>query len=890
MTRSILHILVLVAFLGITGSAQSPPAAGDQKPPDQKPGDEKPFAEVVKDMQALPGLFPLYRNSDDNRVLMEIAPAQLDKVFLLAATVDRGIGERGIYGSQVGDDFPFMLKRVGKSIQFVRMNTSFTAAGDTPQARATQRSFVDAILGAAKIQSKPHPERQSVLVDVADLFVTDLPALVPRLNRAYEPTSYKFDKATSAIGTLKNFLDNTLLQVTLHYTTDNPRTPSSALADRRSIPVVVAYDLSALRPTAYRPRIADDRVGHFLTVHQDFTSDHPSVPYRRYVTRWHLEKADPSAPLSPPRQPIVFWLENTIPVEYRPYFTDGVLLWNKAFERIGFKDAILVKQQPDDAAWDAADTRYNTIRWFAGVDASFAIGPSRANPFTGEIYDADISVSDGIIRNARRGGEELVAPTLPSSPSGLWNDGQHQSRFACDYADGLAHQAAFGFAVLAANEALSPEVETRLMREYIVDLIAHEVGHTLGLRHNFRASTMLKLADLHDLGKTTELGQSASVMDYNPIVLAGKGRPQGHFLPVTLGAYDYWAIEYAYKVIGGDETKELAAIASRVADPALAYSTDEDAVGTFSPRSIDPRANQYDQSTDPIAYFRERIGIIHELWRSMDTTLPRRGEGYQVLRRALARSFNEYNRGLLTSSKDIGGIYHHRDHVADPNGRLPFVVVPAARQREALDFLREFAFSERAFRLPASLHRKLAVERLPGVSLDAFFSSADRIDYPYHEAVIGLQRAVLTRLFDPITLSRIQDNELLFAAGEKPFTMADLFQGLTQSMWSELSSLGQRAAISSLRRNLQREHLRQLVRLVVRPEAPRPAGAQQPPAPRAPEDARTLAYASLGDIRRDIRQLLNAGQVRDATTRAHLQETSARITSTLQAHVERTID
>src|SRR5262249_5652742 len=137
----------------------------------------------------------------------------------------------------------------------------------------------------------------------------------------------------------------------LHYTTANPKAESVTLPDARSIPIVVTYEFSSLKDTGYQPRLADDRVGHFLTVQQDFTSDRLSSPYVRHLHRWHLEKSDPNAPLSPPKQPIVFWLENTIPVEYREWIKEGALLWNTAFERIGFKDAIVVKQQPDNADW-----------------------------------------------------------------------------------------------------------------------------------------------------------------------------------------------------------------------------------------------------------------------------------------------------------------------------------------------------------------------------------------------------------------------------------------------------------------------------------------------------------------------------------------------------------
>jgi hypothetical protein len=885
--------------LGFESLAQEP-ASNDQKakpedakkPEDQKPED-KPFSELVKDMETLKGLFTLYSKTDDNKLLMEILPEQIDKIFLFAGSVDKGIGERGLYGAQMGADFPFFFRRVGKNIQWIMKGTSFTVAKGHPAERATQRSFPDAILGSAKIVSKPHPERNSVLIDVAELLVNDLPGFTVGISRAFQPATYKFDKANSALGPVRAFPENILFEVWLHFNTDNPRTPTVTLPDPRSIPIAVKYEFSQRKETGYKPRLADDRVGHFVNVYQDFSSDRPSTPYVRYINRWHLEKADPTAKLSLPKVPIVFWLENTIPHEYRDWFKEGVLLWNRAFEKIGFKDVLVVKQQPDDADWDPADTRYNTIRWFATVDAAFAIGPSRANPFTGQIYDADIGFSEAIIRSVRREAEELVGPVTAFESHrdygwSIWNRGQ---RFLCNYAEGLAQQAAFGLDVLDVRGALSQEVEDRLMREWIIEVTAHEVGHTLGLRHNFRASSILKPEELYDIVKTSELSQSSSVMDYNPIVVAGRGEKQGHFVPVTLGPYDYWAVQYAYQPIDGDEKAELAKIAARASEPLLPYSTDEDALGTYAAESIDPLANQFDQSGDPLGYFRKRLAIVNELWNSMETKLPKSGEGYQVLRRAMGRALGECNRAFLTSSKFIGGIYHYRDHVGDPNGRLPFSPVPAAKQREALNFLRQHAFSEKAFQLPASLHNKLAIERLPGLNFYTYYTT-QRIDFPWHQSVLGVQRNVLSRLYHPILLARLVDNEVRFGANQQLFTMANLFDGLNVSIWSELDSSSTR--ISTLRRNLQREQLRHLVRLTNRPvQAPTPPASASPyappplPPPALPDDATTLARASLLEIQTKVRKALGAGKQVEATTRAHLQEIQSRITSALQAQMQK---
>jgi hypothetical protein len=881
-----------------TGAVTAPPMAGkhrifpqksnekkaEAKKADEKKkpyGDEKPFADLVKDMDIHKGVFTFYRRADDNKIYLEIMPDQFERTFLFAGSVEQSVGERGLYSSQMGGHFPFQFKLVGKNVQWIILNSTFTAEKATPAERATQKSFVNSILGSARILSQPHPERKSFLINVSDLLLADLPGFATALSETYKPSGYRFDRSNSAVTEVKVFPENCLLEVALHYACDNPKARSLAIPDERSIPIRVKYDLSKLRDTDYKARLADDRVGHFLTLQQDFTSDRPSSPYIRRITRWNLEKKDSSAALSEPKEPIVFWLENTIPREYREWMKEGALLWNQAFERVGFKNAIVVKEQPDDAEWSAADTRYNTIRWFAGVDASFAIGPSRANPFTGEIYDADIGFSEGIIRSVRRNGEEFIAPILPvgregqelpTAPRLAWDrDGAH----LCNLADGLAQQAAFGVSILAARGSFNGEMEERLMKEYLIHVTAHEVGHTLGLRHNFRASTLLKPEDLLNDELSEKQGQSGSVMDYNPVVIAGKEQKQGHFVPTTLGPYDYWAIEYAYKPFAENEGAELKKVAARAAEPELAYSTDEDALGTFSASALDPLVNQFDQSSDPIRYFENRIEIINELWTSIESKLVEDGEGYQILRRAVMRSLNEYYRALVTASKFVGGLYHYRDHVGDRNGRSPFAPIAAEKQKEALEFMRRYCFSEEAFQLTPELYNKLAPERLPGLDgLDGLFG-ASRVDTPWHDSVLNLQRAVLQRLHAPATLGRLQDNELRFKSTDDRFTMADMFLGLETAVWAELHHPVRQ--ITSLRRNLQREHLKVLSRVALRNYT-------------VPEDATSLARASLSRIAENLDEKLEDAKLTDATSRAHIEETRARVRAVLEAQIAKSAE
>jgi hypothetical protein len=877
-------------------AAKTPPPAPTKAPPpkvklakkdDKKSGrkddakkperfeDEKPFDEMVKGMEVTKGLFTFYRKVDDGRTYMEIMPSQFDKQFLFSSSVDQSVGERGLYAAQMAGEFPFAFRLVGRSVQMLIKNSLYAATNDTPEARALARSFPVSMLGNARIISRPHPDRKSLLINAWDMFITDIPGFASALKETYRPSDYRFDRGNSNFGAVKSFPENSLLEVWLHYVTENPRGGTFTLPDARSIPIVMKYDIVELKKTAYRPRLADDRVGHFLSVQADYSSDVPKSLMIRRINRWNLEKKDQKAALSEPKKPITFWLENTIPVEYRPSMREGILLWNKAFERIGFTNAIVVRQQSDSSDWDPADSRYNTVRWFQGVDASFAIGPSRANPYTGEIYDADIGFSEGIIRSIRRHNEEFIGPVSGAAPIATEAPARPKFPFTrdaskfCDHANGMAEQAAFGVNVLQARGALDKTTEDRLLREYLIEVTAHEVGHTLGLRHNFRASNMLKPAELLDMEITEKQSQSGSVMDYNPIVIAGKGQKQGHFVPTTLGPYDYWAIEYAYKEIEpASEPAELAKIASRCAEAGLAYSTDEDAMGTYSAAAMDPMVNQFDQSSDPLGFFADRIGIIRELWAGMEANLLQKGDGYQVLRRSMNRSINEYYRSLMIASKFVGGIYHRRDHFGDENGRTPYEPVAADRQREAVAFLQKYAFAENAFDLPPTLLNRLAIERLPGISgLDGLYSTDGRADYAWHDSILNLQRNVLWRLYQSLTLGRLQDNEMRFAPGEKIFTMADMFAGFDAAIWSELDEPHK---IKALRRNLQREHLKQLIRLSVRSIG-------------APEDATSLARASLKKISSNIQTALAGGRIADPATIAHLEETHERIKSALDA-------
>jgi hypothetical protein len=903
--RSVLPIFLLCSSI-LSVQAQQPqpqqsPAPQAAAPTDAKkpaapePPKDKAFADIVKDAQVIKGgLFTLYRT--DEKVYLELLPEQLEKTYLVSFTLDSGIGERGFYAAAMAGEAPIVFHKQGKNVQLVFKNSRFYAQ-EGPMSRAVARSFSDSILGSTRIESLPHPERKSILIDLGAFLLTDLPMLGYDLEATFR-IQYRFDPKNSVFGTLKSFPQNVEIETLAHYATERPPLPPilapgapppplppppANLPDVRSMLFHLRYSISERPQTGYRPRLADDRVGHFVNSIEDYSDDNRYSTTKHFVNRWHLVKQDPSAALSPPKQPIVYWLENTIPVKYRDALRDGVLMWNKAFEKIGFKDAIVVKIQPDDADWDPGDVRYSTIRWFAGYpDPGFAQGPSRTDPGTGQIYDADIRVSEAMTRFVRSEVSEKIYPSaaspweysFPRTFVAPWSVAN--ASYQCDFATGAVRDAEFAFDLLVARGMDPNGAEAdRFIQNFLRQIAAHEVGHTLGLRHNFRASTIHTWEQAQDQSVTSRDGLTGSVMDYIPTNIAARGKQQGEYHQSTLGPYDYWAIEYAYKPIDAPtmegEEAELRKIASRAAEPQLAYDTDEDA-GLGPGLDMDPVVNRFDLGADPLKYYTNRISLGREILSNMEQRLERPGEGYQILRRSFNTAMGQTSQALFLASKYIGGVYHYRSHVGDPGNRLPFNPVPAETQKQALDLLRDNLFAPNAFQFSPQLLNKLENERF--INFNTF--TPGRQDVPIHAAVLGLQRQVLDRIFMPTVLSRIQDSEVKVGPSVQPFTLGVLFTEVQDSIWAETNTPGLTLNINSYRRSLQREHLRRMIGMVLRDAA-------------VPEDARTLSRQSLVTLRGQLQRVVaRPGLKTSLEVRAHLAESIARIDEALKGGMQRT--
>ena len=304
-----------------------------------------------------------------------------------------------------------------------------------------------------------------------------------------------------------------------------------------------------------RPRYADDRVGYFVSAHKDFSRDTSESYFVRYVNRWRLEKKDPTAAVSDPVTPITYYLDRTIPVEWRSYVRAGILEWNRAFEDAGYRNAIQVLDAPDDSAWSAADARYSTVRWTATNHSVYAIGPTNVDPRTGEILNADVLISAGWIQTWRGETRDYVAPLASvraafTLDTALATSGE--GALLCRYGDGLDQDGTLAHTLLAARGIVGAtgEIPAAYIGEALKALVMHEIGHTLGLRHNFRGSAGATAEQLADRSWTAEHGHGVSVMDYSPPALATDPRRQATFYSPTIGSYDRWAITYGYADVG----------------------------------------------------------------------------------------------------------------------------------------------------------------------------------------------------------------------------------------------------------------------------------------------------------------------------------------------------
>ena len=839
-------------------ASATPPAASATPP--AAPGALRPMKDILKDAKSTPGFFTLHQK--DEKVWLEILPSQLNKPFFFSYNIPRSIGERGLYGSQMGGSKLVEFTKIGNQIQLIAKNTQFFAKEGTPQAQFVSESFSDSLMSSAAVVSAPHPETKSILIEANALLFSDIPGYQTRIEASFR-MPFSLDTRNTSFSATKNTSTLTGLEVKAHFAVPKlsapPMSPSpvptppppSATPDPRSMFVSFYYSFMPL-PEPMQARLADERVGFFTVARTDYTIDLNVKSKEHLLKRWRLEKKDANAAVSEPKEPIVYWLDKNIPEKYRESVSQGVLEWNKAFEKAGFKNALVVKQQQATDDFNNMDAKHASVRWFTGSDVGFAIGPSQADPRTGEILDADIGMSDVFTRGARRAVIEDLGRVRGA-------DGE-----LCDHAESAAQELHYALDLLEARgmELDSPQADA-LAKAYLKDVIMHEVGHTLGLRHNFRASTVYDLKQIQDPNFTKINGVTSSVMDYTPYNISAKGEKQGEYVMSTIGAYDYWAIEFGYKQFApGQEAQGLAQILAKASQPELQFDSDEDA-GYGSMGGVDPMVNRFDLGADPLAYYKLRMKLSRELWDRLQNMNLATGESYERLTRSFRSGFNQLNRVAPLAAKYIGGVHIRRERAGSKNA--VFEPVSAAKQKEALSLITKDFFGTDSFKFKPEFIARLATDRFERTMSDGSMQTS------VARLVAGVQKEILDHVYSPPVATRLAEVGMKVNDPKETLGLSDVYDSLQDAIWSEAKT-GQET--SMIRRNLQREQLRRMTDVLVKPAGPWPA------------DARSI-------MRENARQL--AGMLEKAlakpglskTTRAHYADALDALNVTLKASVQR---
>ena len=850
------------------------------------------LTKVVSTADGAAPLYDLYADHDKARLLATLSAGYADQLLMIACTVSGGDPEAGV----MGPTYYAKWRKIGKQLALVEPNLAVRTKGDKQAEDSIDELFSGRVLLSMPILTMAPGDRP--VIDLGAMGTQKaLSFFNPSSPGGYGPTMGPIDVSLASLTKAKAFPQNVIFEY------EAPRTDGRL--------VKLTYSFGKLEGTpGFAPRAADSRVGYFYDNYVDYAKPGDQDVSERYISRWNMEKADASLKLSPPKQPLVWYIEHTTPVRYRRYVRDGIQMWNEAFAAVGIVDALEVYQQ-DSATGahmdkDPEDARYNFFRWNAS-DAGYAIGPSRTNPLTGEILDADVVWNQGLTRSVRSMLEQLsddlsdetFAPeTLAffeshpswdprvraSSPArreqrlrqlalgradaltetlgggeNPWTEGAEDfTNHACRIGNrlsmdmGLAGAAfATGLVAYGGQGQMLDGLPEEFLGAMIRYIAAHEVGHCLGLQHNMAASTIHSLEEVnsgHFEGPTI-----GSVMDYVAANIAYEcGETQGPYATPSVGPYDVWAIRFGY-----GPADQVDTVLSEVSEPEHIYVSQIGmSVGS------DPRNMTWDMGSNSLDFAASRLALVADLRGKLVTELVKDGEPWAVARRRFQALMGNHIAALFAVSPWIGGSYEHYDHKGDPGDRTPVADVPAESQRRAMKLIMDNTFRDEAYGLSPDLVRHLGKEYWwDDAGLDELM---DDPNFNVHDLVGGFQAIGLTLLMNPTTLRRVYDNE--YRVEGDAFTLSELVSTVRDAVWDDMGRA------SSFRRNLQREHVERLVDLSLLADSTSPS-------------TRTIGTLATQELR-EIGELAGAkGKGGDAYNKAHLADVAMRVKRALEAQV-----
>jgi hypothetical protein len=806
--------LVIAAALTF---ALAPAPAQEVKPPVPPKEGIKSFSDVItKEAKADTGLFNVYRVK--SKWYFEIPKKEIGKEFLLVSSQARTQTGLGYGGDEINDQIA-RWERIEDRILLRSVMYFAVAADSLPISYAVRKATNAPILMSFDVQAY-NKDSSAVLIDVSGLFTADMTEFgLPRSARDQYKVR-RLDPARSFVERMKPFPDNIEVEVTLTYDAGQvPMDPSLS-----TISIVMHHSMVRLPERPMPPRLYDQRVSYFGIFQYDYGYQSQRAEQRRFISRWRLEPKDSVAyfrgDLVEPKKPIVFYIDRGTPDKWRPWLKKGVEDWQVAFEKAGFKNAIVAKDPPsvkEDPNWSAEDVRYPTIRWLPS-NIENAYGPHISDPRTGEILDSKIGFFHNVMNLARNWYFTQAGAVDP----------------ACD------------------KLPLPDELMGRML-EYIT---AHEVGHTLGFPHNMKASSQFPVDSLRSPTFTAKYGTEASIMDYgrfNYIAQPGDGAT----LIPKIGPYDIFATEWGYRIFQGvkspdDEKSPLNAIAARQEkEPYLRFGDSD---------GIDPTAQTEDLGSDPVLATTYGLKNIARIAGKLLNATTRAGEDYSDLREIYGELIAQRTLEFGHVANEVGGVVMTR-RVAGQEG-VVHTPVSRDKQKEAMAFL-----LKEGFRTPTEILK-------PG--LVALFEPTGT-----EERVLAGHRSILNILLGNARLERLVNTAALAGKNEKPYPLSEMSAELRRGIWSELDAAPVKTDV--YRRNLQRAYIELLgTKLNPLPWSPPPGlppgFVLMPPPPLAGE-ARAIVRAELTDLDASLARALPKAS--DRETKAHFQDSRYQISKIL---------
>jgi hypothetical protein len=647
--RTILGAVVMAA-LACGAAAQDKPAV-DKPAADKAPEKLPTIAEKVKELRKIDGFMPLYWQESTGRMFMEIG--RLNQEILYQVSLPEGLGSNdvGLDRGQMGDTSIVRFDRVGPKVLMVQPNYQYRAiSSNEPERRAVHDSFAQSVLWGFKVEAE---EGDRVLVDATAFFMRDAHRVVDRLRQAKQGT-YKLDDSRSALylPRTKGFPKNTEVEATLTFTTDGDpgRFVMQTTPSPRAVTLREHHSFVELPDGNFKPRKLDPRAPSFGIEFYDYAQPLDKPVEQRWIARHRLEKKDPTAAISDPVEPIVYYVDPGAPEPIKQALIQGASWWNQAFEAAGFRNAFQVKELPADA--DPMDIRYNMISWVHRATRGWSYGGGVTDPRTGEIIKGNVTLGSLRSRQDFTIGSGLV----PQFAEG--------SALAPCFAD-MSPDPDY----LAAFDPSTDAVAMSLAR--IRQLAAHETGHTLGFGHNFAASTYNR----------------GSVMDYPaPWVEIKDGKLDlSNAYATGIGEFDKFAVKYAYSQFpsGANEDQELEKILEDGVAHGMLYIQDSDARPLSSAH---PLASLWDNGSDPVATLAHEMEVRRIGLQQFGLTSIPVGTPLSDLELRLVPLYLHHRYQLIAAAKSVGGV-NFTYAVRTPEGPNPPTVakiVPGATQREAL--------------------------------------------------------------------------------------------------------------------------------------------------------------------------------------------------------------